>query len=323
MKQKHLLAVLFLFLLTTLFIVGCGTEDEEEANAEDSEEAPEKDTLETKMYTDATGTEVEIPVNPERIITTQYLDILLTLGITPVGAPSHVLKNEYLGELQDGVEDIGHPYSLEKMIALEPDLIITLDLENIEELRKIAPTIVVPWNGDVYAQLNEIAGILGKEQEATDWIANLEEKAAAIKTQVDTVVEEDEKVSIFMAYGKDTLRLYGGRNIGHIFYRLLDLTPPDYVQELIDEDPEYSDFVFEDISMEMLPEYAGDRIIMLVYDEEAANQGGMFHQIEESGLWQNLDAVKNDKVHYISPDPWFIYSPLAIEASLDQVVDLY
>lgn len=321
MKMKYLLAVLF--LLTTFFIVGCGTEESgDEATAADSE-GTEAESQETKIYTDATDTEVEIPINPERIVTTQYVDILLTLGITPVGAPSHVLKNEYLGELQDGIEDIGHPYSLEKIIAIEPDLIITSDLENIEELRKIAPTIVVPWNGDVYAQLNEIARILGKEQEATDWIANLEEKAVAIKTQVDTVVEEDEKVSIFMAYGKDTLRLYGGRNIGHIFYRLLDLTPPDYVQELIDKDPEYSEFVFEDISMEMLPEYAGDRIIMLVYDDEAANQGGMFHQIEESDLWKNLDAVKNDKVHYITPDPWFVYSPLAIEASLDQVVDLY
>lgn len=285
--------------------------------------APADANAATRVYTDATGREVEIPVNPQRVVTTQYLDAMLALGIKPLGAPSHVLDNNYLGELQEGVVDLGSPFQIEKVLELEPDLILSANPEEVEQLSKIAPTVVVPWMyGDVFAQFKEIAKVLNREQEAEQWMARLEAKAAEGRTQLAGAIGQDEVVTIFMAYGKDVLRIYGGRNVGHTIYRSLQLTPPPFIQEKLKQDPDFKEFVFEQISMEKIPEYAGDRIIMLVYDQAAKDAGGMFHQIEQSPIWKNLDAVKNNRVYYVDVDPWFAYSPIAIEQSLEQAIDL-
>jgi iron complex transport system substrate-binding protein len=323
--MKKTLILTSLMLLLAIFIVACGNENgnNQSNNSTSNNTLDNKaSTDDTRIYTDVAGNEVEIPVHPERVITTQYLDALLALDIKPVGASSHVLDNHYLGELQEGVEDIGHPFDIEKVLSLEPDLIIVSTEEEVEELSKIAPTIVVPWMyGDVYDQFREIAQIVGKEQKAEDWVIALEEKAAEGRAHL-TIAEED-IVTIYMTHDKDVLRIYGGRNIGHIIYRLLELTPPDFIQAKFDEDPDFNDFVYDDISMEMLPEYAGDHIIMLTYDNETIAEGGMFYQVEQSALWQGLAAVQNDQLYVIDAEPWFSYSPLAIEAALDEAIELF
>jgi len=304
---------------------GCGQQNEDAASVPDSQSAAASGaSAATRIFTDATGREVEIPVHPQRIVTTQYLDAMLALGVKPLGAPSHVLNNSYLGELQDGVVDLGSPFNVEKVLELEPDLILSANPDEVEALSKIAPTVVVPWLfGDVYDQLREIARVLNKEKEADDWIAGLEAKASAGRSALAGKIGQNETVSIFMAYGKDALRVYGARNIGHMIYRLLQLTPPSFIQQKLADDPGYESFVYENISMEKLPEMAGDRIVMLVYDQAAKDDGGMFNQIERSALWKNLDAVKNNRVYYINPDPWFTYAPIAIEKSLDEAITMF
>ncbi|OAH57674.1 MULTISPECIES: ABC transporter substrate-binding protein [Bacillaceae] len=319
MRGKTIFYPLFIVILFSAILAGCG---EKVANTSDTQ--PEDNQEETtRIYKDVTGREVEIPINPKRVLTTQYLDAMLALGVKPIGAPTHVLDNDYLGELQEGVEDIGSPFSIEKVLESAPDLIISADPEEVEQLSKIAPTVVIPWQyGDVYTQLNEVARILGKEKEADAWLANLNTKAAEGREKIAGDFGEDEVFSIFMTYGKDSLRLYGARNIGHVFYRLLELTPPPFIQEKLAKDPNFAEFVYDDISMEKLPDYAGDHIIMLAYDQETKDEGGMFYHIENSALWKNLAAVQNNKVNYIDDDPWFTYAPIAIEKSLDEAIEL-
>ncbi len=319
MRGKTIFYPLFIVLLLSAILAGCG---EKVANTSDTQPKDNQEET-TRIYKDVTGREVEIPINPKRVLTTQYLDAMLALGVKPIGAPTHVLDNDYLGELQEGVEDIGSPFSIEKVLESAPDLIISADPEEVEQLSKIAPTVVIPWQyGDVYTQLNEVARILGKEKEADAWLANLNTKAAEGREKIVRDFEKDEVFSIFMTYGKDDLRLYGARNIGHVFYRLLELTPPPFIQEKLAKDPDFAEFVYDDISMEKLPDYAGDHIIMLAYDQETKDEGGMFYQIENSALWKNLAAVQNNKVNYIDDDPWFTYAPIAIEKSLDEAIEL-
>ncbi|RCW76979.1 iron-hydroxamate ABC transporter substrate-binding protein [Saliterribacillus persicus] len=310
MKQLKTLFIMVIFLL---LISACGQDDQTSQAKGESE---------TKIYTDTTGVEVEIPKNPERIVTTQYLDAMIALGHKPVGAATHVLDNNYLKEKQEGVVDIGNPVNVEKVLELEPDLIITANPEEVEQLSKIAPTVVIAFNAvDVYGQLTEVGKVLGKEDEAEAWIADYKEKSEEAQEQLNGVIGEDETVSIFMTY-KNILRVYGGRNIGHIFYRSLGLTPPPYIQEKIADDPEFVEFNNEEISMEKLPELAGDHIIMLNYGPETSEEGGMFNDIENSTLWQNLDAVEAGNFHVIQQEPWFTYSPIASKESLELSVDL-
>ena len=317
MKLKQWSYSICMVILLAILLVGCSEKEVKSSGNNGTSTS-------TRIYKDVTGREVEIPVNPKRVVTTQYLDAMLALGVKPIGAPSHVLDNNYLGELQEGVEDLGSPFSIERVLELAPDLIISADPEEVEQLSKIAPTVVIPWMyGDVFTQLKEVANVLGKTKEADDWIAMLDNKAAEGREKIAGKIGEDEVVSIFMTYEKDTLRLYGARNVGHVLYRSLQLTPPPYIQEQLAKDPGYEEFVYEDISMEKLPDYAGDKIVMLMYGGKTAEEGNMFSQIEQSSLWKGLDAVKDNQVYYIGEDPWFTYAPIAIEKSLDKAIELF
>ncbi|MGR6763376.1 ABC transporter substrate-binding protein [Paenibacillus sp. T2-29] len=276
-----------------------------------------------REYVDATGKKISIPANPQRVVTTQYLDAMLALGVKPVGAASHVLEGDYLKGKIDGIADIGNPTNVEKVLELQPDLIIATEdtsPEVKEQLEKIAPTVAVSFgDGDVFKQLRDVAAVLGKDKEAEHWIASFDKKAEEGRKKLAGKFKKDETITIYMTYGKDVLRVYGARNVGHVIYRSLELNPPEYIRQKLAKDPKYN-FVYDSISMEKLPELSGDRIIMLVYDEAAKD--GMLKEIEQSALWRNLPAVKNHKVYFIKADPWFTYSPLAIDQSLNEAIKM-
>ncbi|CCC85487.1 ferrichrome-binding protein Flags: Precursor [Paenibacillus polymyxa M1] len=276
-----------------------------------------------REYVDATGKKVSIPANPQRVVTTQYLDAMLALGVKPVGVASHVLEGDYLKGKIDGIADIGNPTNVEKVLELQPDLIIATEdtpPEVKEQLEKIAPTVAVSFgDGDVFKQLRDVAAVLGKDKEAEQWIASFDKKAEEGRKKLAGKFKKDETITIYMTYGKDVLRVYGARNVGHVIYRSLELNPPEYIRQKLAKDPRFN-YVYDVISMEKLPELSGDRIIMLVYDE--ASKDGMLKQIEQSALWKNLPAVKNHKMYFIKADPWFTYSPLAIDQSLDEAIKM-
>ncbi|WP_431088543.1 ABC transporter substrate-binding protein [Paenibacillus sp. 8b26] len=317
---------LCLVVLLTVVLGACRNADtRNQTNGKTSinNSSGQSQTVAMREYTDATGNKINIPVNPQRVITTQYLDAILALGVKPVGAASHLLEGDYLKGKIDGVADIGNPTNVEKVLELQPDLIITSEHttpEVKEQLEKIAPTVVVSFEeGDVFKQLRDVAAVLGKEKEAEQWIANLDKKTAEGRKKLAGKFKKDETVTIYMTYGKDVLRVYGARNVGHVIYRSLELNPPEYIRQKLAKDPNFN-FVYDSISMEKLPELSGDRIIMLVYDEESKD--GILKEIEQSALWRNLPAVKNHKVYFIKADPWFTYSPLAIDQSLDEAVTM-
>ncbi|MCV9952299.1 ABC transporter substrate-binding protein [Paenibacillus sp. BT-177] len=330
MQQKYRLnrgIMLGLVVFLMVVLAACG-------NAASNNQTNEKTGTDTlngqsksvamREYVDATGNKINIPANPQRVVTTQYLDAMLALGVKPAGAASHLLEGDYLKGKIDRVADIGNPTNVEKVLELQPDLIITTEYttpEVKEQLEKIAPTVVVSFGeGDVFEQLRNVAAVLDKDKEAEQWIASFNKKAEESRKKLAGKFKKDETVTIYMAYDKNVLRVYGARNVGHVIYRSLELNPPEYIRQKLAKDPRFN-YVYDVISTEKLPELSGDRIIMLVYDE--ATKDGMMKEIEQSALWRNLPAVKNHKVYFIKADPWFTYSPLAIDQSLDEAVNMF
>ncbi|TQR96689.1 ABC transporter substrate-binding protein [Paenibacillus ottowii] len=329
MQQKYSLKIgitLGLVSFLMLVLAACGsTVSNNQTNEKSGTDTlnGQSQAVAMREYVDATGQKINIPANPQRVVTTQYLDAMLALGVKPVGAASHVLEGDYLKGKIDGIADIGNPTNVEKVLELQPDLIIATEdttPEVKEQLEKIAPTVSVSFGGgDVFKQLQDVAAVLGKDKEAEQWIANFNKKAEESRKKLAGKFKKDETVTIYMTYGKNALRVYGARNVGHVIYRSLKLNPPEYIRQKLAKDPKYN-FVYDSISMEKLPELSGDRIIMLVYDE--ATTDGMLKEIEQSALWRNLPAVKNHKVYFIKADPWFTYSPLAIDQSLDEAIKM-
>jgi iron complex transport system substrate-binding protein len=264
--------------------------------------------------------DVTIPANPQRVVATYYVGELAALGIKSVGTVTRQLgeKNPNLAEYTEGMADIGDfPPNLEAITALEPDLIIATDFDGItyEDYAKIAPTIILPWVAeDVNAKLRSIAALFNKEAEAEKFIAESEAKVVAAREEIKGYVDADETFSIIRFFGK-SIRVYGGRDIGHSLYNSLQLTPSPVIKEAMEKDPNFNST--EDVSLEVISKYAADRIFVVVTDEDGDRY---YDELQSLSVWKDLPAVKNNKVYKIPADKWFTYDPISINVTLDEAV---
>ena len=80
--------------------------------------------------------EVEIPVNPEKIVSDYYLGEFLAVDVKPVIASPYSLSNKFLEEYIDGIQAMNvtsAETSLEMIVAEQPDLIVTITEADYEK----------------------------------------------------------------------------------------------------------------------------------------------------------------------------------------------
>lgn len=279
---------------------------------------------ETVVYRDALDREVTIPAHPQRILTTQYLPEMLAVGVKPIGVVSHLLTGFVSVKDQiGGIEDIGpaNDPNLEKMLDMQPDLIIATDWDkdNLDKLEKIAPTVFVGWEGrDAFQHLNDVAAVLGKTKEAADWTAKFNEKAASAAEQLKSSVGPDETFGVVVigGYEKGQLRVYGPGNVGYVLYDALHFAMTDTVKREWDKGGHELGI---QLSLEKLPEFASaDRLFLVRFD----NDPDFDQQVLNSALWKSLPAVKNGKVYEVDNNLWFSYDVMSFSAQLDDAVAL-
>lgn len=276
-------------------------------------------TAETVIYKDILG-EKKIPKHPKAVFTDQYLFQMLSLDSVPIGAVSYQVEDIMAIETNkiSNVTNVGSPVNMEMVLALQPDLIITANEDSVAQYEQIAPTVLLPWTSyDAFGQVEQIGILLGKQKEAKAWIDDFHKKEAEAKAEVAKMPAANETYSIFAIMGKDQFRVYGGRNIGHVFYRSLGLHAPTDVEKLFKGKED--EFVFETISQEALPQLAGDNIIVVVYDTDADSVAS-YNQLVESKLWSNIPAVQKGKFVRLDMDHWFGYNSLSLSYQLDKAL---
>ncbi|OKP83698.1 ABC transporter substrate-binding protein [Paenibacillus sp. P32E] len=318
-KQRHWL-IFSLLLAITLLASACGnnTSKGSAANTGNATEAPPasqqpEQTVEPAAFKTVTtiNGEIKIPVKPKRIVAEEYLGSLIALDTIPVGAPGLTLENMYFKEALAGIADTGTygKMSPEKILELEPDLIISGMADSYEALSQIAPTIIVPY-GDLkntHEELTYFGKLLGKEQEAKDWLAQYDKRIAEAKAKVDAVIPADATFSI-LEHGDKATWAYGdnfGRG-GQPVYQALGRKPPAGVAKEIMEKP------WAEISAEMLNKYAGDYLI--VTDNEQTVQ-----DYKDDPIWGSLPAVKNDHVYVWKEGKSWYYDPIAVLSQTEEL----
>ncbi len=154
MKHSLVWKTMIGLMLVALFVTACGNGGNEgnrqagtatpvASSAAPSESAEAEAT--TKKVAAPLG-EIEIPTHPVKIVTDGYLPELLVLGVKPVGATQWELENKVIQDQIAGIANTGER-SLEAILALEPDLIVTWvsDKAILEQYEKIAPTLAIPY----------------------------------------------------------------------------------------------------------------------------------------------------------------------------------
>ena len=290
-------------------------------NTEAADTAPQSgDEAATREFEHGKGVSV-IPVKPQRIIAVQYTGAMLALGVKPVGADNEWSVYPLLEEEWAGIEHVGDPWTglnLEKIMSLEPDLIVTHVEATYDELAKIAPTLWIPWLQ--YSPPEQIAlfgDILGKQEEAEQWQRQFESKVEQTKANVGSIIGPDETVSIVNIRPQNQF-IYGNKAMGgYVIYELLGLNAPDIVrQEVLDQGLGQLE-----VSLELLPEYAGSDYIFLSVLESG---GGAERAQEITGgsLWNGLPAAQSNKVVPLDWNTYFTTDPLSTMKQLDTFAEL-
>ncbi|MEK3795692.1 ABC transporter substrate-binding protein [Paenibacillus sp. FSL R7-0204] len=300
-KARSSLAILCIIFLMSTLLLACSSNKEQNSQAPATTAAPAAEAsataaavAATRSYTDYKGHTAEIPVKPQRIIYSgeTYGD-LIALGVQAIGYPLSMGEGQVFEDKLGGVEDVGFPINLEKTVELQPDLIIYAGIEeaDYEALSKIAPTIIFNTFAPLKERMLELGDLLGKKSEAEAWLAQYALKEQAMWAQLKASgMKDGETASVFTYYPGDRLFVMATTGLSQVLYGEQGFKPTPTIQQVLDEG-----MGFQEISMEVLREYAGDRIFLLTPIAEEAKQST--DKLLESAVWNSLPAVKNGFVY--------------------------
>ncbi|WP_342514731.1 ABC transporter substrate-binding protein [Sporosarcina sp. FSL K6-1522] len=302
------------FVLCLMFIVGaCSAESDEQEKPTDKETSSET----TRVISTIMG-DVEVPAHPERVVVDWHLGQVMAVGLMPVGAPSTLTDfGEFLKPLVSAeVEDIGKDgtVSLEKILELEPDLIITWDQEAAESYAKIAPTVVYDTSNydTIHEEITAMGDILNRQEDAKKWLAEFDGRVAAAKEKIKGVIPEGATVTIADYTFEKNVMIIGdqGERGSKAVYKLLGLTPPARVQSDIIDKKEGR----LDVSWETVGDYIGEYVITMKNEESDA--------LDLPATWTTLDAVKNDRVYAFDIKKYFNSDPLSALYQAEEIADV-
>lgn len=193
---------------------------------------------------------VEVPADPQRVVALGWGDAetALALGVQPVGASDWVEfggagVGPWAADLYDTAPEIIATLEpdYEAIAALNPDLILDTkssgEQERYDRLSGIAPTIGPPEGGDSYLttmdqQVTMVAQALGREDEGTQQLADLNAKFAAAR-EADpgfagkTVTVASRDANGWGAYIKGTERVQFMEDLGFVQSPTIDALEPE------------------------------------------------------------------------------------------------
>jgi iron complex transport system substrate-binding protein len=254
----------------------------------------------TRVVEHAMG-ETEIKGVPERVVVldTGELDSAMTLGVRPVGAVEAISGEGFPSYLEGtgGIENVGtiEEPNLEKIAALEPDLILSSKLRHeqiYDQLSRIAPTVFTETTGVTWKEnFEKHAEALGKTDEAERVEKEYRERIEEFEKATG---EERPEVSVVRFLPGET-RIYQKESfIGTV---LEDAGLPRPPSQDVEE------FAILNVSAELIPQMGGDVIFVTAYGPENDTTK---QKITSDPLWQKLEAVQQGRVHEVSDDLWML-----------------
>lgn len=274
------------------------------------------ESAETVIFHAGNG-DITVPANPQRIVdlTDFHTGYFLALGVKPVGVTAGAMGNPYFEGRLDGVEDLGVDPSPEKILELNPDLIIAYTgSEGIDKLEQIAPVVAIEYGKKNFKdEMIDLGKLTGKEKEAEEWVDQWKQKISDLKPKVEAAIGS-KTVSILNPYAKG-LFVFGhsyGRG-GAIIYDEFGLKAPVEAQKAAID----SGTGWASISLEKLPEFSGDIIFTCPWSGDTSDPKIVY----DSVIWRDLPAVKAGHVFQLNPEADTYSDPVTLEAQLKFITD--
>ncbi|GAA3404329.1 ABC transporter substrate-binding protein [Paenibacillus hodogayensis] len=253
-----------------------------------------------------------IPAKPLKIATPYiaFVDYLAVLDEYPMAAQgvSTIQRNfPSLSKRLTGktIADLGMQVDLEKLLAVQPDLIIAADdmKEQYDRLSQIAPTVVFPQAGDWRETLLQLAETIGKEEKAKAVLAEFDRKSAEYKEKL--AFRKDEPVLFAMYSGKEQFTTWNDGRFDP-FYKGLGLKPVEGSKTT------------GQLSLESLAALDPDHLF-IINNWQTPVQGGVKEALKDNKVWNSLKAVRANQVYELA-DP-SLPGPMAL-AKIDGIEEI-
>lgn len=259
-----------------------------------------------------------------KIVALYYNGMAMAMGIRPIAANlSWWGGSTYLAEQEQQIINIGHESSLADIASLEPDLILLNDYDYYrhEQLKKIASTVYVPYDGhrDLFQETVMFGDILGSPEQAATFIYRYEQKAVCSRERLSAacIAYRQLKIGILrIENGGTTFSVFGdnyGRG-GWSLYRGLRFQAPDKVQQLIVSGQQ----IAHQLPLHLLADYMSDADFLLVI-----NEGEGINGIAMNEHWRSLPAVEKKQITELNHHDISYFDPISIEKQLELVTELF
>lgn len=302
-KYVYKLMGLMAFILVLGLMAGCSM-------GSDGASKGQTITVEHKMGT------TEVPLDPKRVVVLSFgaLDTMDQLGLQDrvVGLPSDLLP-QYLKQYGDKktYKSVGNikDFDLEKISALQPDLIIISDRQQAKykELSEIAPTIYAgsseaAFGDDYYPAFVKESKMLGKifnkEAEVDKALADLDSLIANLQ---DKAAKENKKGLVLMTTG-GKMRAFGPGSRYAIVYNVAKLPSAIEAKEEVNKVDDHGQV----IPFEYLSNLNPDWILVLDRDSAIGKEGASAKQLLDTPLVNTTKAAQNGKIIYLEPSLWYL-----------------
>ncbi|MBN9672215.1 iron-siderophore ABC transporter substrate-binding protein [Roseibium aggregatum] len=249
-----------------------------------------------------------VPLKPKRIVVldpTFTLGMSLELGLPVVGSPLFGMSDVALQAkaVDEGVTDLGaftQP-SLEKVISLQPDLIIGSALAGeaaYEMASRIAPTVLISTE-DWKSYYAAVARITGAEDRLAANFKGYEQRVEAMRSRIP-----NEVVSIVRITPWDFQVYLDAPNAYGPFAILRDLGVKRTAYETTDD----VSLSLKRPDWETLEKLDAGTLLYIVGGANDSATSGRHEEVIANPLWQMLPAVQAGRVHRVDAGTWMEFS---------------
>ncbi|MCY8280947.1 AraC family transcriptional regulator [Bacillus inaquosorum] len=200
--------------------------------------------------------------------------------------------------------------NLHTLSQAEPDVILSMDSITSEEqnrLNRIAEVIYLPSEESWRTHFLQTASFLKEETEAEKWLAAYDQQTAAAKR---TLQHAEGLRFLFLRLHKQDFYLAHNRSVREVFFGDLGFRSAKTAKTPSDQA----------ISLENIANCQADCMMLFLFKEPETI--AYYQQLQQTEAWQNLSAVRNNRVYLLSFDPWNEYSACGHERIVQQTISL-
>ncbi|EQB37202.1 MULTISPECIES: ABC transporter substrate-binding protein [Virgibacillus] len=302
MKAKLFIFTIVCLLLIVLSACGSSASSDSEESAENNQKNTEasigNEEEKTVTYLEE---EYTVPSETDKIAAAslEAMEDAAMLDVQPIGAITYAGElPSYLAEDLEGAESIGEKTqpNYETLLSMKPDVILgssKFPADVTEQLNKVATTIPVShistnWENN----LNLMAELTGKQDEAEKVINGYKEDVEKISSSVESMV--DEKVLVIRVRSGNLFVYPQDVYLNPVLYNDLGISVPEEIKSVEAQ---------EMISLEQLAEINPDHIFLQFAEDENADQPNMLEDLKENQIWKSVKAVNEDNVYVNTVDP--------------------